>query len=173
MKLSVANGLELVIVRPTLVCGAGAGGNLARLVRLCRTGLPLPFASVDNRRCLINVEDLADLLIRAVEVEGAANRVLLAADPRPLSTAELIGRIRSAIGLPPRLLPCPPRLLTASAVALGAAGSMRQLTDSLEVDVSATVDRLGWKPVAGLERALDSLGRGALVTAVGSADNRP
>src|SRR5205085_5794094 len=84
-------GLQLVILRPPLVYGPGVGGNFRALVRLAGSGLPLPFAALDNRRSLIFRDNLVDLLAAAVLHPAAGGQLLLAADGTELPTPALIG----------------------------------------------------------------------------------
>ena len=61
-----ADGLiEAVIVRPVLVHGPGAKGNLQRLLGAIARGRALPLGSVRNRRSLVGVENLASALLTA------------------------------------------------------------------------------------------------------------
>lgn len=149
--------LPVTIVRAPLVVGAGAAGNLRSLVALADTRWPLPFASIANRRTLIEVGDLADLLVRSAQVEAASGRTLLAGDPAPLSTPEIVGALRRALGRAPRLFACAPRLLEAVAHAAGQGARVRRLTRSLEVDVAETVAMLGWSPRTGVMAGLEAL----------------
>jgi len=60
--LAEETGLELVIIRPSLIYGPGVGGNFAQMVRWVARGVPLPFASVNNKRTLLALPNLLDLL---------------------------------------------------------------------------------------------------------------
>ncbi|WP_220746834.1 NAD-dependent epimerase/dehydratase family protein, partial [Shewanella colwelliana] len=62
LELAKATGLEVVIVRPTLVYGPGVKANFASLMKLVSKGLPLPFGSIKhNKRSLVSVTNLVDL----------------------------------------------------------------------------------------------------------------
>ena len=147
-------GLELAVVRPPLVYGAGAPGNLVRLASLVARGLPLPLGAVRNRRSLVNVADLADLLLLAASHPQAPGGVFLPADTTPISTPELIRALGAALGRPARLLPVPVTLLRLAGWMTGRARTVGQLIDSLEVDPSAAIDQLGWMPRRGLREGL-------------------
>lgn len=84
--VSARTGLEVVVVRPPLVFGPGVKGNLARLLQLVRLGLPLPFSAVQNKRSLIGLDNLVDLLIRCVDHPAAAGQTFLVSDGEDLST---------------------------------------------------------------------------------------
>ena len=65
-------GMELVILRPVLVYGNGAPGNFARLVNAVDSGKPLPLRDIDNRRSLLAVENLVQLIEICIHHPGAA-----------------------------------------------------------------------------------------------------
>ena len=145
---SLASGgrLEVVVVRPPLVYGRGAGGNLRRLMDLLWRRAPLPFASVVNRRSLLGVDNLADLLLRCALAPEAGGELFLAGDGTDLSTPELLRTLGDALGRPARLWPVPPRLLRMAGVLAGASEAVARLCGSLEVDWSRTHRMLRWTP---------------------------
>lgn len=154
------HGLETTIVRASLVYGAGARGNLRALLRLADSPWPLPFASLDNRRSFIHVEDLAALLIACAGRSEAVGRIYLAAHRSPVSTRALIAGLRSALGRPLRLFPVAPATLESAAAVAGQGERIRRLTRSLEADPSAAETDLAWSAKVPLERAIADLARG-------------
>ncbi len=158
--IAARTGLELVIVRPPLVHGPGVKGNLASLLGLLERGLPLPLASVDNRRSLVGVGNLADLLRVCLDHPAAAGQTLLARDDPDLSTPDLIRRLATALGRPARLLPCPPALLAGLAGAVGRGAVAKRLLGSLAVDDGPTRALLGWVPPVNIESGLAAMVNG-------------
>lgn len=139
-------GLELVILRPPLVYGPGVRGNFRALIRLVASGLPLPFAGIDNRRSLISIDNLVDLVTRASVHPGAIGRVLLARDAVDLSTPELIRLLAAGLNRPVRLFTFPPGGFV-PLVGLPLFGQViARLTLSLQVDDSDTRLALDWAP---------------------------
>jgi nucleoside-diphosphate-sugar epimerase len=138
--------METVIVRPPLVYGAGVKGNFLRLLSLVDRGVPLPLAAIDNRRNLIGVENLGELLALCVESREAAGEVFLAAEPEVHSTPQLLQAIAAAMGKPARLVNIPPGILCASARLLGLQGQFEKLCGSLEVSSERARRVLGWSP---------------------------
>jgi nucleoside-diphosphate-sugar epimerase len=157
LELSQRGPLHVAIVRPTLVYGAGAPGNLARLARAIEAGVPLPLAGIRNRRSLLNVRDLAALLARLVEMEELPAIPLLAADTDPVSTSELVRALAAALGRPARLFPIPHRMLRTALRAAGRESTADQLLANLEIDIEATCRATGWRPSQGLVRGLRAL----------------
>lgn len=127
-------GLKLTVLRPPLVYGPGVRANFLALVRALARGWPLPLASLENRRSLVFVGNLADAVRRCLESPASAGKAYLVSDGEALSTAQLCREIADALGRPARLLPFPAALLP------------RKLAGSLEVDDAAIRAELGWKP---------------------------
>lgn len=153
-------GMELVIIRPPLVYGPNAPGNFGSLVRWVSKGIPLPLGAVRNKRSLVGIDNLVDLIMRCIECPAAANKVFLAGDGCDLSTTEILRLVADAMGKPPRLIPVPLRVLQFCATLLGRKAMAQRLLGSLQVDISQTCDVLDWKPPvtveAGFKRCFSS-----------------
>jgi nucleoside-diphosphate-sugar epimerase len=148
------SGTELVVLRPPLVYGPGAKGNFARLVRLVELGVPLPLASVRNRRSLLFVGNLVDGIVHALDHPAAAGGTYNVTDLRDFSTPELISGIAAALGRRPRLVPCPVGILRTAAALAGRSEELSRLIDDMEVDASRMRAGLGWEPPYTLEQGL-------------------
>jgi len=147
-------GLEVVVIRPPLVHGAGAGGNMATLLSAVRRGLPLPFAACNNRRSLIGLDNLIDGICHCIDTPAAAGHVWLMRDAQMPSTPDLVRYLAAALGRSPRLLPVPLPVLQAVATVTGQSQRLRRLTDSLCMDTADTQAALGWQPPLSLEEGL-------------------
>ena len=79
-RVSKETGLEVVIVRPPLVYGAGVKGNFAPMISVVARGMPLPFASVNNKRSLIYVKNLVDALMLCATHQAAPGNTYLVSD---------------------------------------------------------------------------------------------
>ncbi|HTH79834.1 MAG TPA: NAD-dependent epimerase/dehydratase family protein [Ramlibacter sp.] len=137
---------SLVVVRPPLVDGPDAPGNMAKLRKAVVRGWPLPLASIANRRSFIGVDNLVDFLVLCVSRGEAAGELFVVADGEDLSTPQLVRRIAKRLGKPARLFPFPPAVLVALATMLGRERAARSLCESLQVDASKARRVLGWKP---------------------------
>lgn len=161
--MSRETGVELVIIRPPLVYGPGVKANFAALIRLATSGLPLPFAALENRRSFIYRDNLVDLLAVTATHPTASGLTLLARDDADFSTAQLIRALAAGLGREPRLFPVPTALLASFAVLPGIGPRLARLTGSLQVDDSATRAALGWTPPIPAATALTATAR-AFVT---------
>jgi nucleoside-diphosphate-sugar epimerase len=152
--VAAAHGMQWTIVRPPMVYGPNAPGNLSLLMRFLSRGVPLPFAGVtSNRRSFVAVDNLCDLLVRCVDHPAAANQTFLVADGEDLSTADLLKKMGRAIGKPARLFPVPEALLWAAGRALGKQTMVQSVLGSLQVDAEHTRKTLSWQPMLTPEQA--------------------
>jgi UDP-glucose 4-epimerase len=139
------SGIEIVVVRPPLVYGPGAGGNLARLERLAVLPVPLPFGSIRNRRDMIGRANLADALVFLAHSTEGAGAIFHIRDGDPISLAELLGWMRARKGRAAGLWPVPAGAVrTLLGMALGP-HRRDQLTGDFAVD-DASLRALGWRP---------------------------
>lgn len=157
IELSKNTQMEWTIIRPTLVYGPGNPGNMARLIKLVKLGLPLPFSSINNRRSFLYVGNLVEAIAKIIEdPDLAAQQIFLLSDGEDLSTPELIRRLSQNLQQPCQLLPIPPSLLRGGAriatileswtrKSLGInQTTMERLLGSLYVDNQHIQDTLKW-----------------------------
>ncbi|MEA3544911.1 MAG: SDR family oxidoreductase [Thermodesulfobacteriota bacterium] len=158
-QLARETGIEVVIIRPPLVYGAGVKANFLKMVRWLGTGIPLPLGAIHNKRSLVALDNLVDLIITCIDHPAAANQIFLAGDGEDLSTTELLQRLATVLGKPSRLFPIPAKVLELGATLLGQRSLAGRLCGSLQVDISKSRDLLGWTPPIsvdeGLKRVVD------------------
>lgn len=154
LESAAGTSLEPVILRPPLVYGPGVGGNFSALVRAVAGGIPLPFAAVDNRRSLVHVDNLVDLIALCLHHHEAAGRAFLVGDGEDLSTPELLRAIGRALGRRARLFALSPRRLERMLLLVGAEGVHRRLCLSLQADIGDAAAGLGWRPPLGVHEGI-------------------
>lgn len=153
-KVSAKTGLEVVIVRLPLVYGKDVKGNLARLIKLVKSGIPLPLSMIKNQRSMIGIDNLVDLIICCTEHPNAAGKTFLVSDGEDLSTSELINLIASSMGQKARLFPFPLFLLKFLATIFGRKKEINSLVGSLKIDSNHTKEILNWKPPFSVEEGI-------------------
>jgi nucleoside-diphosphate-sugar epimerase len=157
-RVSSQTGLEIVVIRSPLVYGAGVGGNVLQLLRIIRRGVPLPLASVDNRRSLIYLGNLVDALACCVKDVRVAGQTYLVSDGEDLSTPELIRRLAKALGLPARVWPIPLSVIRWIGLVAAKQAMIDRLGGSLQIDSSKIRQELDWKPPYSVDQGLAETG---------------
>ncbi|MGA4472129.1 UDP-glucose 4-epimerase family protein [Ectopseudomonas chengduensis] len=154
LALAAETGLEVVIVRPPLIYGPGVKANFLSMMRWLQRGVPLPFGAIDNRRSLVALDNLVDLLVVCLTHPAASGQRFLVSDGEDLSTTELLRRLSAALGRPARLLPVPQALITQAAIMLGRRQLSQRLCGSLQINMDKTRERLDWTPPFTVDQAL-------------------
>lgn len=153
IEQAIAEAPGLAILRPPLVYGPGVKGGFGMFLAAVAHGMPLPVASIRNRRAFIFMENLLDVIEVLLAAEAPAGIYLLR-DDEEVSTPELLRRIARQLDQAPRMLPCPPGLLRAGLTLAGRGDIAATLIGSLAIDDSATRARLGWRPRTTLDDGL-------------------
>lgn len=153
-EVAKESGLEVVIIRPPLVYGPGVKANFHMMMRWLKRGIPLPLGAIHNRRTLVALDNLVDLITTCIHHPAAANQVFMAGDPEDLSTTDLLRRLAAALGVPARLLPIPVSLLEIGAALAGKRTVAQRLFGNLQVDISKAEDILGWTPPVAVDEGL-------------------
>jgi len=159
-EISTNTGLEIVIIRAPLVYGPSAPGNLGRLIKIINTGLPLPFSHINNRRSLIGIKNLVDLVIRCIDHPNAKGKIFLVSDGEDLSTPNLIQLIASSMGKTSHFFPIPISLLRILARIIGKQRDFDRLSGSLRIDNSYTKKILNWTPPVSVEEGIRRMVQG-------------
>ncbi|WP_349971430.1 NAD-dependent epimerase/dehydratase family protein [Pseudomonas caspiana] len=158
-KLLQGTAMELVIIRPPLVYAGHAPRNFSRLMDWVRSGVPMPFAAIHNRRSMIALENLVDFIALCIEHPAAANELFLVSDGADMSTAQMVTHLANGMGSTARLVPVPESLLRHGARLLGKGPMYSTLCASLVVDSDKARRLLGWTPPVTSIDALIKSGR--------------
>ncbi len=147
--LALRHGIHAPILRFPMVYGPGMKANILRLYRAVDRGIPLPLASIRNRRSFLFVGNLTAAVIATLRSEGG-NETFFVTDGQDLSVPELISGIARALNRPARLLPVPAALLRALP-----SPAMRRLTGSLRADSSKLARLTGFHPPYSADAGLE------------------
>ncbi|ALQ02335.1 UDP-glucose 4-epimerase [Pseudomonas brassicacearum] len=158
-EVAQATGMEVVIIRPVLVYGPGVKANFLNMMRWLDKGVPLPFGAIDNRRSLVSIDNLVDLIVTCIDHPAAANQTFLVSDGEDLSTTTLLSRMARALGKPARLIPVPSWMLDRGASMLGRKALSQRLCGSLQVNIEKTRTLLNWNPPVSVDDALAETAR--------------
>lgn len=153
-EIAAETGMEVVVVRPPLIYGPGVKANFHVLMRALVIGLPLPLGAVSNRRSLVALDNVVDLIVTCVGHPAAANETFLVSDGEDLSTTELVRRLAHALGCSARLVPVPAAVLMAGATLLGKREMATRLCSTLTVNITKVRETLGWIPPVSVDEGL-------------------
>ncbi len=147
-------GLEVVIIRPPLVYGPGVKANFQSMLSWLDKGIPLPLGGLHNKRSLVALDNLVDLIMTCIDHPAAANQIFLVSDGEDLSVTELLRRMAKVMEKPACLIPVPAKILELGAALLGKSAIAQRLCGSLQVDTSKACDLLNWIPPLSVDEGL-------------------
>ena len=159
LKLAESSLLKVVIIRPPLVYGKSAKGNLGRLIQWAsaKIMIPLPLGAVNNARSLIAIDNLVSFIILCVLHQKSVNQIFLISDNDTISTTELLKKIAKAFNKKALLLPVPISWMIFVAKLLGKEADAKRLFSSLMIDNSKARDLLDWHPITNIEKQLKKI----------------
>ncbi|HKD27124.1 MAG TPA: NAD-dependent epimerase/dehydratase family protein [Xanthobacteraceae bacterium] len=139
------SGVDFTVLRPVLVYGPGAKGNLRALARLAALPVPLPFGAFTNRRSVLSVHNLVAAIAHVLRHPASGGETYAVADLQPVSLADMLTALRAGLGMSPRLLNAPPELVRLGLAMLGRSRNWDQIDGQLVVDPSKLI-AAGWRP---------------------------
>ncbi|GGW58922.1 UDP-glucose 4-epimerase family protein [Alishewanella tabrizica] len=153
-QLAAESMMEVVIIRPPLVYGPSVKANFAAMMNLAKKNLPLPLGAINNKRSLVALDNLVDLIITCIDHPKAANQTFLVSDDHDVSTTELLQMMTRAAGKTPRLLPVPVSWLKFAGKLIGKQAVVDRLCGNLQVDITHTKETLNWSPPISMEEGI-------------------
>lgn len=156
-KIAAETGLEIVIVRPTLVYGSNAPGNFGSLTKLVKKVPFLPFGLTNNKRDFIAVQNLTDLLLTCAKHPHAAGHTFFASDGQSVSTKTFTNAIAKGLNKSLIQIPIPISLMRLGSKLIGKSAMAEQFIGNSEVDSSNVQEILGWTSPYTMEQAMQSL----------------
>ncbi|MGI2078965.1 NAD-dependent epimerase/dehydratase family protein [Shewanella putrefaciens] len=156
-KIAEETGLEVVIVRPTLVYGPNAPGNFGLLAKFVKKFPVLPFGLANNKRDFIAVQNLADLLITCTTHPNAAGHTFLASDMETVSIKQFTNAIANGLDKKVFQLTIPVSLMRLVGKLIGKSAMVEQLVGNLQVDSSNIKEVLDWTPPLTMKQAMTTL----------------
>ncbi|EGA63713.1 UDP-glucose 4-epimerase family protein [Vibrio brasiliensis] len=163
LSISKETGMEVVIIRPTLVYGPNVKANFSSLMNLVSKGIPLPFGRIThNKRSLVFVDNLVDLIVSCLDHPNAVGQVFLVSDDCDISTSQMVGEMSEALGVSQWQIPIPILCYKLYGKLFKKSDVTDRLIGSLQVDISHTKDTLGWTPLRTLHEGMIETGNAFL-----------
>ncbi len=153
-----ACGVPHTILRPVLMYGPDAPGNMRLLVSLAAASWPLPFGALTGRRSLLAVDNLIGAIQLAMKSPATKDETYVIADLDALTLPEIIAVLRAAVNRPPRLLAVPPWMLAGALRMIGQGDLWQRLGGSLMANPAKLV-AAGWRPALGTREGLSAMMR--------------
>lgn len=153
-EIGAQRGMEIVCIRPPLVYGPRVKGNFLSMMRWLDRGVPLPLRAVHNRRSLIALDNLVDMIVTCLDHPAAVNQTFTVSDDEDLSTSGLLRRICEALDRPVRLFRVPPSVLRLALNMVGKEDMALRLFGNLQVDCSKTKKLLEWRPLVSVDEGI-------------------
>jgi nucleoside-diphosphate-sugar epimerase len=160
MLIAQQTGMEVVVIRPPLVYGAGVKANFASMMSMVKRCIPLPLGAIHNKRSFVYIDNLVSLIVKCIDHPAAANQVFLVSDGNDLSTTELLRGCANALGVKSRLVPIPQKLIEIFAALIGKKDVAQRLCGNLQVDITKARTLLDWKPPITVEDGLKATAMG-------------
>jgi nucleoside-diphosphate-sugar epimerase len=108
-------GKKYYILRPCMIHGPGNKGNLNLLYKFVSGQLPWPLGAFENRRSFLSIQNLCYVINELITRNDIEQGIYQVADDQALSTNELVLLIADTMGLKPRMLKLPKKLVNAMA----------------------------------------------------------
>lgn len=155
LKLHAPGIFEVVIIRPPLIYGPGVKANFEKLFQYAGLKIPMPFGLVENKRSLVSVLNLVDLIMTTLIHPRAGGEIFMVSDDRDLSLSKLIRLMAKVQKKKAFLLPVPVGLMKFAATMLGKKSYIDRLFGNLQVDIEKTKKLLNWKPPYSFEETFE------------------
>ncbi|MCF7641625.1 NAD-dependent epimerase/dehydratase family protein [Acinetobacter johnsonii] len=157
LALSQRTGLEVVIIRPVLIYGPNVKANFKSMVNLASKKLPLPIGCLDNKRSMVSVYNLADLIHTCMTHPNANREVFLASDQDDISVKQLFEKLAKYQNNQLLMLPVPKSLISFLASLVGKKAVASRLCSELLVDTTKNTQLLGWTAPYNVDTSLEKM----------------
>ena len=144
---------NVIIVRPPMVYGEKAPGNMMRLVNLIKKGFPLPFKGISNKRDFIHVENLIGFITASIKHNKTG--IFLVSDDSPVSISELVAIISQKLHGKDKMFKLPNWCYKFIGILFP--GVYNKLFGSLTIDISQTIHQLSYQPKPLIEVGIDQM----------------
>ena len=144
---------KIVIIRPPMVYGEKAPGNMIRLINLIKKGIPLPFKGISNKRDFIHVDNLIQFLYASIKHNKTG--VFLVSDGAPVSISELVAIISQKLHGKDKMFKLPNWCYKFISILFP--GVYNKLFGSLTIDITQTTNQLSYNPKPLIEVGIDQM----------------
>jgi len=152
------DNFKVSIIRPPMVYGKNAPGNIDSLVKLVKKIPIIPLEGIKNRRSFISIQNLCHIINEVLIQEKSG--IFLASDDEPISTSKLIELIAKNLDKKVYLLNIP---FFETFLKLLKPSFHKRLYGSLEVDNTITKEKLNLTNPVSVEKGIKYMIKGEKV----------
>jgi UDP-glucose 4-epimerase len=98
LKIGKESGMHVSIIRPSLVYGPNAKGNLQLMLSGIKKGWFPPLPETGNKRSMIHVDDLVRAILLVADDNRANGKIFIATDGIPHSSREIYNSMCNVLG---------------------------------------------------------------------------
>ena len=157
MKFSKQTGLDVIILRPTIVYGKYIKQNFKYLLDLVYRDIPLPFKNIKALKSYVGVDNLIDLIIVCMSHPKAVGKIFLVSDGDDISINNLIIKISKYMNKSPKLFALPLWLIKLIGYFFFRSGEINSAIEPFQVTNADVNKILGWRPVHSLDYGLEKM----------------
>jgi len=165
------SGAAFTILRPVVMYGPGVKGNMASLVRIADTGLPLPVGGLKNLRSVLAADNFISAVRFVLESQSTRGATYTVADPAPVTFSEIISTLRRVLGRPQRLPNLPPDFLAFVFRILGRGALFERMGGTMIADAHK-LRMAGWRPPLDTRQGLAAMVQAASPRKSGTASHK-
>ena len=103
----IAGPMTITALRPPLIFGPSAKGNIRLIRSFASRGIPIPVSAKDNTRSFLSRNDFAHAVLAALTIESGEFQGFVLDDRQPMSSREFYGVVAGAEGAKLRLASLP------------------------------------------------------------------
>ena len=157
LELSKQTGLEVVIIRPVLIYGPNVKANFKSMIGLAKKKIPLPIGCLNNKRSMVSVYNLADLIHTCMSHPNANGEIFIASDQDDISVKQLFEKLANCQNNKLLIIPIPKSLIGLLASLVGKKAVASRLCSELVVDTTKNTQLLGWTAPYSVDSSLEKM----------------
>ena len=157
LELAKSAKLEVVIIRPVLIYGPHVKANFKNMINLANKKIPLPIGCLDNKRSMVSVYNLADLIEVCLTHPNAKNEIFLVSDQNDISVKQLFEKLAYYQNNELIMLSVPKKVISLLATLVGKGAMASRLCSELVVDTSKNTKLLDWTAPHSIDASLEKM----------------
>ena len=135
---------KYTILRPSLIIGKNAPGNIKLIKKFLKIGIPLPISDFNNKRNIIHISDLCNLIYKCLSYKKSSNQIFVASGAKPFTPLEIFQEVANIEGLQFSSFYIPKKFIFILLYLIGKKNITNKFNKNLLIDSSKARDYLEW-----------------------------